>query len=265
MNTTRSGPADLARRNHSRAVRFFWAWLILATCVSLAGNVVHAWLVAAPDARWLAAGVAAVPPMVLLLSVHGLALLAKANASGVVYWASVCATGILAMFAFALSFVALRDLAVLAGIRPGLAPVLPLVIDLAIGVATLALVAIGDKPARRIRPAGRSAAVPATSGAVANRDPASATAITTGGDAASPRRPSPTYIADQSTRDLAVALVAEKATGRQPLEVVERILTAYDSGDPPNRIAKNLRVHHSAVSRVIEAAAVHRQGVLEAV
>lgn len=195
---------------------------------------------------------------------HGLALLAKANASGVVYWASVCATGILAILAFALSFVALRDLAVIAGVRSGLAPILPLVIDLAIGVATLALVAIGDKPARRTRSASRSATVPATSGAVANRAPATATAITNRVDVAAPQRPSATNIADQSTRDLAEALVAEKVT-RQPVESVVAILTAHDMGDPPNRIAKNLRVHHSAVSRVIDAAVVHRQRALAAV
>ena len=66
----------------------------------------------------------------LLLSVHGLAVLAKATASGTVYRAAVAATGALAVGAFILSFVALCDLAVIAGIRPGLASVLPLVIDL---------------------------------------------------------------------------------------------------------------------------------------
>ena len=119
--------AEVTQRNHRRAVRFFWTWLILATSVSLAGNVAHAWLTAAPATRWLAACVAAVPPTVLLLAVHGLAVLAKVTASGAVYRAAVAATGALAVGAFILSFVALRDLAVIAGIRPGLASVLPLV------------------------------------------------------------------------------------------------------------------------------------------
>jgi hypothetical protein len=52
---------------------------------------------------------------------------------------------------------------------------------------------------------------------------------------------------------------------RKPVEVVARLLAAHDSGDPPNRIAKNVEVYHSAVSRVIEAAAVHRQRTLAAV
>nr|WP_235631182.1 hypothetical protein [Mycobacteroides immunogenum] len=44
----------------------------------------------------------------------------------------------------------MRDLAMLAHIPAPLAFVLPLVIDLAIAVATLALVAVGDKPTRRV-------------------------------------------------------------------------------------------------------------------
>ena len=82
------------------------------------------------------------------------------------------------MGAFMLSFVALRDFAVIAGVRPGLAPVLPLVIDLAIGVATLALVAIGDKPARRTRNATGSAAAtaaPSVITATSKRDAPTAT------------------------------------------------------------------------------------------
>jgi len=33
---------EVTRRNHRRAVRFFWSFLIGATMVSLIGNVVHA-------------------------------------------------------------------------------------------------------------------------------------------------------------------------------------------------------------------------------
>lgn len=68
--------------------------------------------------------------------------------------------------------------------------------------------------------------------------------------------------ADDPNRELAAVLVAEKVT-RQPVVVVARILAAHDSGDPRNRIAKNVGVHHSAVSRIIDAAAAHRQRTLE--
>jgi Protein of unknown function (DUF2637) len=263
--------AEVTQRNHRRAVRFFWTWLILATWVSLAGNVAHAWLMAEPATRWLAGSVAAVPPTVLILSVHGLAVLAKATASGAVYRVAVAATTALAAGAFILSFVALRDLAVIAGIRPGLAPVLPLVIDLAIGVATLALVAIGDKPARRTPNATRSAgatAAPSAITAISKGDAPIATpasvAITDRDNATPSEAESAVPSADDPNRELAATLVAEKVT-RQPVEVVARILAAHDSGDALNRIAKNVGVHHSAVSRIIGAAAAHRQRTLAAV
>lgn len=253
MTTIASTQADITRRNHDKAVRFFWTWLVLATWLSLAGNVAHAWLTTQADARWLAACVAAVPPSVLLLSVHALAVLAKTTAAGAVYRAAVAATAVLAVGAFTLSFVALRDLAVIAGIRPRLAPVLPLVIDLAIGVATLALVAIGDKPARRASNAARGAAT----------DAAPKRAIATG-KSASGQKPSraetPPAEAERGNlsahgeaRELAAELVAAKVT-RQPLAIVDAILAAHETGHTRNRIAKDLGIHHSAVSKVIEAA-----------
>lgn len=258
MTTIASTQADITRRNHERAVRFFWTWLVLATWLSLAGNVAHAWLTTDADARWLAASVAAVPPTVLLLSVHALAVLAKTTASGAVYRAAVAATAALAVGAFILSFVALCDLAVIAGIRPGLAPVLPLVIDLAIGVATLALVAIGDKPARRARNAARGMTSPATLSATQNR----ATATEKSAPAKKPSRAEmPPAEAERvnlsahaEARELAAELVAAKVT-RQPVAIVDAILAAHETGHARNRIAKDLGIHHSAVSKVVEAAA----------
>ncbi|QZH65040.1 DUF2637 domain-containing protein [Mycolicibacterium farcinogenes] len=262
MTAIASTQADITRRNHDRAVRFFWTWLILATWLSLAGNVAHACLSTSAVAQWLAACVAAVPPTVLLLSVHALAVLAKTAASGAVYRAAVAATAVLAVGAFILSFVALRDLAVIAGIRPGLAPVLPLVIDLAIGVATLALVAIGDKPARRVRNAARGMASPATTTTTPNRATTTekralaTTATRNGAPPAAASAASPS--ADDAARELAAELVAEKVT-RHPIAVVEKIIAAHDAGDPPNRIAKNSGVHHSTVSRIVDAATARRQ------
>jgi hypothetical protein len=161
--------AELTVRHHRRAVRFFWAWLAGTTLVSLAGNITHALVTAPGGSRWLAAAVAAVPPTVLLCAVHGIAVLAKANASGAVYRAAVTATAALAAGAFVLSFVALRDLALIAGIPTTFAAVLPLVIDVAVAVATTALVAVGDKPARRARNSASTATQPAARSATANR------------------------------------------------------------------------------------------------
>ena len=211
---------------------------------SLAGNITHALLTAPPGSRWLAAAVAAVPPTVLLAAVHGLAVLVKANTTGAVYRAAVAATAALAVGAFALSFVALRDLAVLAGIVPHLAIMLPLVIDLAVAVSTIALVAVGDKPTPRPRRAT------STASAVAHRitAPKPRTATSSRADTA------PVASANAiGTR--AADLVAAKAT-RQPVGTVEAILAAHENGDPLNRIAAALGVHHSAVKRVLEASEV---------
>lgn len=62
---------------------------------------------------------------------------------------------------------------------------------------------------------------------------------------------------------LAAELVAAKAT-RQPVETVEAILVANQNGDPLNRIAAVLGVHHSAVKRVLDAADPNREGYLHA-
>lgn len=271
MRAATANGVELARRNHRRAVGFFWVWLMLATGLSLAGNAVHAWLTAEPDTRWLASAVAAVPPAALLLSVHGLAVLAKSTASGVVYRTAVLATAALAAGAFTLSFVALRDLAVIAGIPSTLAPVLPLVIDLAIGVCTLALVAIGDKPAPRRRNATSGAAAGATSrvnSATSSRDARSsehASANLAPRDDAPPSGVRSAALGvDDLTREVAADLVAQKVT-RQSVDTVAAILAAHRQGDPPNRIAKQVGVHHSAVSRVIDAATAQRQRSLASV
>jgi hypothetical protein len=64
---------EITRRNHCRAVRFFWGFLIGATTVSLIGNIAHATLPYLPRIV-IQIGAAAVPPIALLAAVHGIAL-----------------------------------------------------------------------------------------------------------------------------------------------------------------------------------------------
>ena len=254
--------SELAARHHRRAVSFFWAWLIGATLVSLAGNITHALLASPPNLRWVAAAVAMVPPTVLLCAVHGIAVLARTTASGVMYRTSVAATAALAVGAFLLSFVALRDLAVVAGIAPGLAAVLPLVIDLAVAVATAALVAVGDKPARRARNATPTTPSGATHPAIRTASPGRPSTVSNRAVPAPPvalsAAPTATPAGSDATARVAAELVAAKVT-RQPVETVEAILEAHQNGHPLNRIAANLRVHHSAVKRVLDAAGADGQ------
>lgn len=272
---------EIAQRHHHRAVRFFWAWLAGATTVSLVGNVAHAALTASEGTRWLAAAVAAVPPTVLLASVHGIAVLAKTSASGRVYRAAVVATTALALGAFLLSFVALRDLAVIAHIPRQLAFVLPLVIDLAIGVATLALVAVGDKPTRRVaqraaspqvsnRPAPTPAPRP-TSSAASTAAPSASRNVST--DAPTAPRPAPPT-APQGSPDAAspapelvrlAERIVESRAVRQPVKVVARILMLSETETRKNVIADRAGVHHSVVTKVLEASELERRNTLQAV
>jgi hypothetical protein len=61
--------SEITRRNHRRAVRFFWGLLIGATIVSLVGNIAHAVLPYVPHLVGQI-GAAAVPPIALLAAVR---------------------------------------------------------------------------------------------------------------------------------------------------------------------------------------------------
>jgi hypothetical protein len=140
---------DSALAGEKRAVRFFWAVLMLATGASVAGNVTHAVLNATADAVVVAAAAALVPPTVLLGATHSVALLVRTRAgSGFTYWCALSMTLALAACAFVLSFEALRELAITVGIDTRLAWLWPLVIDLSIAQATMALLALTGRHRR---------------------------------------------------------------------------------------------------------------------
>ena len=63
-------------------------------------------------------------------------------------------------------------------------------------------------------------------------------------------------LSELTTAQLAAQLVAAKVT-RQPVKTVTAILVANGNGDPLNRIAAAVGVHHSAVKRVLDAADIH--------
>ena len=67
------------------AARLFWAWLIVATAMSVTGNVAHAVLHAPAGTVALAAGAVLVPPVVLLAATHSVAVLVR------IQWRCWCA------------------------------------------------------------------------------------------------------------------------------------------------------------------------------
>src|SRR5258707_11218810 len=94
--------AESSLRTHRRAVRFFWCLLIGATSVSLVGNISHALLPYIPRTA-IQIGAAAVPPLLLLCAVRGIALAVRAGASGAVDRWAVSAVSLIGVGAFSVS------------------------------------------------------------------------------------------------------------------------------------------------------------------
>lgn len=125
------------------AIRFFWGELLLVAAMSIAGNIIHAWINAPHDKRWIAAFVACFPPIALLAATHGVGLLVRAqNKAKLAYWVVVALTAAIAGVAFSLSFNALSQLSEQVGMSKDLAWLFPLIVDGAIGQATIALLVL---------------------------------------------------------------------------------------------------------------------------
>lgn len=126
----------------------YFRWLLaLATATSLAGNVAHVIVAPADGHTSVAIAVAAVAPLALCATVHGIAVAVRAGVSGAAYRLVLAAVGVIAASAFALSWQALTALAVVVGYRGWTAGLLPVVVDATVAVATAMLVVL-DRPAR---------------------------------------------------------------------------------------------------------------------
>jgi uncharacterized protein DUF2637 len=277
-----SSQIEITQRNHRRAVRFFWGFLIGATLVSLIGNIVHAIWHLIPFVV-IQIGTAAVPPLFLLAVVHGIALSVRAGASGTVYCWAVTATAVIGVRALGLSFRALRNLLIHTGIPPVWAWLFPAIIDTAIGVSTLMLVALGDKPARRTSrastqtaPVHTAAQTPVHSAKpeVKSSAPTSARAQMVQAErvqtslSAQPHPARPVQDSAQTEAqvdaDLASELIAFGVT-TQPVDTVIAVLAARRDGASINAAARASGINYRTAQRIVEGAAEHRQRQLAAV
>jgi Protein of unknown function (DUF2637) len=284
---------EITQRNHRRAVRFFWSFLIGATTVSLMGNVVHAILPYIPRI-FVQIGAAAVPPIALLAAVHGIALAVRAGASGRVYGWALGAVAAIGVGAFAVSFLALRDLMQVIGYSSATAWIFPAIIDTAVAVSTLMLVALGDKPARRARtvtssasaqtPTIRRLAQPPTQSAKAQLTrltPTGARTKTMQDErvlTSAPVQPVTAQTMQNSAQteatqdaeiaqldaDLASEMIASGVT-TQPVETVIAVLAATRDGASINAAAKASGINYRTAQRIVEAATAHRHRELKAV
>jgi hypothetical protein len=278
---------EMIRRSHSRAVRFFWAFLIGATTVSLIGNIAHAVLPLLPRVA-IQIGAAAVPPIALLAAVHGIALAVRAGASGRVYCWAVGAVAVIGLGAFAVSFLALRDLMHVIGYSSATAWIFPAIIDTAVAVSTMMLVALGDKPARRTRtvttsgntqtPATQPVSQSQTQSAkthVTRFAPASARAQTAqaeGAQTSASVQPQPAQTTQAPVQsaptvadaDLASRLIASGVT-TQPVSTVIAVLAASRAGASINAAAKASGINYRTAQRIVQAVGEHQQHQLLAV
>jgi hypothetical protein len=277
---------EIATKNHRRAVRFFWCLLIGATTVSLTGNIAHAVLPYIPRVV-IQIGAAAVPPIALLAAVHGIALAVRAGASGRVYRWAIAAVAVIGAGAFMLSFRALRDLLIQTGTPPAWAWVFPAIIDTAVAVSTLMLVALGDKPARRTRtvtsstgtqtPTVQRLAQPPTQNTKAEVTPFAPTGARAQTSASVQPDPAQTVQGSAHTKakpvdaesaqvdaNLASELIASGVT-TQPVETVIAVLAASRDGASINAAAKASGINYRTAQRIVRGAAQHRHRQLAAV
>lgn len=269
MVTTPDGhrAGTIVERERRAAARFFWMWLIVATSMSVTGNVAHAVVQASAETVALAAGAALVPPVVLLAATHSIALLVRTRAGGATYWCALAMTLALAVCAFVLSFDALRALAVSLGLPQSIAWLWPCAIDVAIAQATLCLLSLSRariaattpailQPARSHEAADaatRRQASPTVNGAEPVNTPSSTTP-----------RPRPRHTAAPTTINpedpaaigrwtpTAESLVRQGVTSKDPA-LVATILARHEAGMPPSTIGRTFNVHHSTVGRILSA------------
>ena len=264
---------EISQRNHRRAVQFFWVLLVGTAIVSVSGNIAHAVLPYIPHVV-IQVGAAAVPPIVLLAAVHGIALAVRAGASGTVYRWAVAAVALIGAGAFALSFLALRDLMQIIGYSPATAWIFPAIIDTMMAVTTLMLVALGDKPVRRIRAATSTASTDASTARRPQRSakvdvapfaPTSARAQQVQPDRMQPSAPlqrastqavqeSAQTEATQADADIALELIAAGVTTK-PVDTVTAVLSATRTGTSINAAAKAAGINYRTAKRIVEATA----------
>jgi hypothetical protein len=269
--------------------RSAWTLLAVATITSLAGNVLHASKVTSGSIPAMLG--ASVVPLLLLIGMHlvgGMAAIRReGRAHAAAHRLAVAGITALVLIVFAASFVALRDLLLREGFDPVAATLIPIAVDIAVGVATASLFSIAPR-LRRGRSRSARAAAPAptavkTAAPVTPRPasvqftPVSApevgpeiapdTAVVIVESAPEPAPPAAAFARKPAreamsigagsapdTEALAARIVADRVV-KQPLETVTAILDARAAGAKKQRIADDLRIHHSVVGKVMAAAA----------
>ncbi|APA97610.1 hypothetical protein NS506_03558 [Nocardia seriolae] len=254
------------------AVQFFWGELILMALMSIGGNTVHAVLNAPHGLAVVAGFVAMFPPVALLAATHGVGLLVRDRANATLaYWFVVVLNSAIALIAFRLSFDALRALAIQVGMAKHLASLVPLIIDGAIGQATVALLVLARSP--------RTDNTPDTEAVRTDYDPvrspetvrttsvreihtethSTATELRSGFPIAEIEAAQPTVIEASGAQDrwaeIAESVCNTDPGGRRDPDKVATILRLkFEQNWSHSRIAEHVELSSSAVTRTLSAA-----------
>ncbi|CQD24642.1 hypothetical protein BN1232_06304 [Mycobacterium lentiflavum] len=264
-DSARDDLADIDLQTQRRAVRFFWVVLIGASAASIAGNALHAIVQAEHVAPVLAAAVATAPPLVLLGSTEGLSLLIKVHRRPTLtFWAALIMTLLLGAGAFRLSFDALCSLAIRCGIRPTLAWLWPLIIDVTTAQATVALVALTRLQHSRVQaPAAldeetevwlSATDLPLGEASAGDRDSTTGRVDAAQSLSSVPR--ADPVVPTRERHDRAVRTVMASKKTKQPPEVIDAVLRRHADGQRPGEISEGLKLHHTTVNRIL-ATALH--------
>lgn len=246
MLTATPQPADRVG-----ATRFFWSWLIGSAAFSMLGVVTHAQLGSARSPL-IASVLAFVIVVVQLCATYGVHALVQARIVGAAYRCALAIAIAIAIGAFVLNFVALRDLVIIwAGTAPVIAWIVPLIVDLGMTASTMALLALTNaQRAEQLHTATPGAAQPGASVHVEVHSTVRAEAHAAHGDA------QPAQV--DAHLEIAQRIVAQGVTRIEP-ERVAKVLAVYaeTAGTPsstPSIIARRTGVHHETVERILDAA-----------
>lgn len=246
------GPAAPAKtpeqRVRSQARQFFWGWLLFAMAVSIGGNVIHAWMSAPVDRRFLAAIAAAVPPAVLLGSTHSVALLIRTRrrdyrlVDAIVLGVGMLLTVGVAVCAFTMSFFSLRDLMLMLGVLGSVAWLWPVAVDLSLICSSLGLLSLTEPEA-----GAAESSAPSTPAAAAVE-----AAVTNNG----PSAPAERRLWWESIAAVVREEVSDyrKVADLSPGKLGEILQRMYDENESGRSITDSTGLHHREVKAIKESA-----------
>lgn len=226
--------------------RFFWCFLIGSASVSVLGTVTHAVLGNAPSPV-IAAAVAFFTVLIQLGATYGVHALVHARIVGAAYHWALLGVVTLALGAFIVNFVQLRDLVITwAAIAPAIAWIVPLIVDLGMTVSTVAIMALTRAARTEILDMNTVAHPAAQATAAVHVEVHNAMHSDTQAVHAAEWPVHDSVHTDAAQRIVAAGIV------RIAPDRVAQVLAAHAEGVKPSAIQRSLGVGYSTVLRIIE-------------